>query len=136
MRSRGRAELARDLERKGFERGAVAEALDRLLRERWMDDAAAARSLVRAKGARYGRRRLELELAARGFSAETAAEALASLDAGTEEATLRRAFEKAWRQARELPARERRARVARTLARKGFAPHAVSAMMRDSHEID
>ena len=91
---------------------------------------------MRTKASRYGRRRLELELAARGFSPETAAAALASLDPESEETSLRRAFEKAWKQARGLPARERRARVARALARKGFAGDSVSAMMRGSHEID
>jgi regulatory protein len=101
-----------------------------------LDDLAAARSFVRTRAARYGRRRMELELASRGFSAGTVTEALASLERETEETALRRAFEKAWRQARGLPARERRARVARALARKGFAGDAVSAMMRGSHEID
>jgi regulatory protein len=136
MKARGREELFRSLRARGFDEDILSPVLDRLEREGWLDDLAAARSIVRAKCGRYGRRRLERELAAKGFSREAAAAALADLPAETEEATLRGAFVKLWRQTRGIPARERRGRVARALARRGFPPEAISAMIKGSHEVE
>ena len=135
MRSRGREELRRDLERRGFTAAAAAAALGRLEAERWLDEMAAARALVRSKAARYGRARIARELSARGFSAEDAQRALAE-DFGREEATLVRVFRRLWRSAAHLPPRERRRRVYAGLLRRGFAPEAISAMIRGSHEVD
>jgi SOS response regulatory protein OraA/RecX len=140
-------DLGRSLERRGFERLAIAGALGRLEREGWLDDLAAARSVVRARGARYGKARIARELAALGFSKETAAAALGGDDGPgeREQRALRRAFEGAWKRSRSsarrdepLAARKRRVRAA--LMRRGFASDAISAMMRgssdDRHEED
>jgi regulatory protein len=136
VRARGRIELARDLARRGFQPEAVASALDRLTREGWLDDLAAARSLIRGKSARYGRRRLQRELAARGFSQETVAAALSELDRETEEESLKKAFDRLWNATHGVPTAQRRARIARALARRGFPGDAISAMIRSSHEVD
>ncbi len=136
MRSRGNEELRRDLERRGFTSSSTRGALARLEAEGWLDDRAAARSLVRARGARYGRRRIARELSARGFSEETADRALEELEDGLENGTLARAFARFWKAAAGLPPRERQQRVRRSLLQRGFAPDAISAMIRDSHEID
>ena len=93
-------ELARALEQRGFEAGAVREAIGRLEREGWLDDLAAARSAARARAGRYGRARIERELSARGFSSETIEAALAEIDPEGEERALSRAV-------REAPALER-----------------------------
>jgi regulatory protein len=136
IRARGRAELARDLDRRGFSASAVSTALERLATAGWLEDLSAARSLVRARSARYGRGRIARELAARGFEAETAVEALRDLDAEGESRSLARAFARAWKQAGKLGLRERRARVRRALLARGFAAEAISAMIQGSDEIE
>ena len=136
IRPRGRAELSRDLERRGFGAATVRSALDRLEKGGWLVEISAATSLVRARAGRYGRTRIARELASRGFSAETAARALEELDAGRESESLARAFARAWKSAAKLPLRERRARVRRALVLRGFAPEAISAMIHGSDEID
>jgi SOS response regulatory protein OraA/RecX len=114
----------------------VTASLARLEREGWLDDLAAARSVVRARGARYGRARIARELGALGFSKETAAAALGGDDPADdrEQRALRRAFEGAWKKTagRGEPSAVRKRRVRAALVRRGFAPEAISAMMRGS----
>ncbi|MGH9369836.1 MAG: regulatory protein RecX [Thermoanaerobaculia bacterium] len=136
IRSRGREELRRDLERRGFAPSAARRALDRLEAEGWLQDLAAARALVRAMGARYGRRRIARELAARGFSEETSSGALKELEGGREEETLARAFRRLWKSAAGLPLSRRRQRVWRSLLQRGFTPEAISEIIGGSDEID
>ncbi|HVR10439.1 MAG TPA: RecX family transcriptional regulator, partial [Thermoanaerobaculia bacterium] len=62
------SELAGKLARRGYPRPEIEQALARLTREGWLDDAAAARGLVAsllARGA-LGRARLRAELERRG----------------------------------------------------------------------
>jgi regulatory protein len=129
VRPRGREELARALTARGFERGAVTLALERLAREGWLDELGAARSTVRLRGERYGVRRIERELRSRGFSRETIDAALSDRDPEREEKTLRRAVEKAWTRYSRLPAPARRRRAIESLARRGFAAEKVSEMI-------
>jgi regulatory protein len=142
IRARGRAELTRALEDRGFGGPAVPPALDRLEREGWLDELAAARSVVRTRAGRYGRRRLERELAARGFSREIAASVLGDLDPEREEKSLARAFERLWRATRGHAPQRRRTRIANALTRRGFPAASVSAMIRrfearrDSDEVE
>jgi len=136
IRPRGRAELARDLERRGFRASAVAAAVEKLEAAGWLEDLSAARSLVRTRADRYGRGRIGRELAARGFDSETAARALEEIDAEREAQSLERAFSRAWKRAEALPLPERRARVRRSLLARGFAAEEISAMIRGSDEID
>lgn len=131
VRARGRSELARALERRGFDRGAVSEALERLEREGWLDDLAAARSAVAARGGRHGRERIRRELSARGFSEETIAEALAGLEPEAEARALSRAFERLRRSGAGLPFEKRRRRMRDALSRRGFSAAAISAKMKD-----
>ena len=135
LRSRGRAELERDLERRGFAAAAARSAVDRLEAERWLDDLAAARALVRARAPRYGRQRIARELAARGFSEETAERALGEARE-KEGASLSRMAARLWKSAANLPPPERRRRVRAARLRRGFRADAISAMIRNSHEID
>jgi len=141
VRARGRVDLGRALERRGYGRSAVSAALDRLEREGWLDDVAAARSVVRARAARYGRARIARELSALGFSKETIAQALGGESGETsarqrEETALRRAFEGAWKRSagRDEPLAARKRRVRAALLRRGFASEAISAMMRGSSD--
>jgi SOS response regulatory protein OraA/RecX len=135
IRARGREELRADLERRGFATAAARSALDRLEAERWLDDLSAARAVVRARGQKYGRARIARELCARGFSEEIAGSVLGE-DAGREAEALARVFRRLWRSAAGLPLPRRRQRVHAALSRRGFAPEAISAMIRGSHEVD
>ncbi|HEY6148594.1 MAG TPA: regulatory protein RecX [Thermoanaerobaculia bacterium] len=133
VRARGAADLSRTLERRGFEKGTAESAVARLLREGWLDDLAAARSIVRTRGARYGRTRIAQELWALGFSKETAAQALS--DSGdAEEIALAKALKAAWKKSAGVPPLIRRRRVRASLVRRGFAAAAISAMMKRLHE--
>jgi SOS response regulatory protein OraA/RecX len=129
VRARGREELARSLEQKGFSAAAAREALERLRREGWLDDLAAARSVVRTRSGRYGRARIERELLARGFSEETSAQALSEIDPDGEERTLSRLFARLQRSCAALPAGARRRRIWSALTRRGFPAAAISAKM-------
>ncbi|MEP6769415.1 MAG: RecX family transcriptional regulator [Acidobacteriota bacterium] len=134
VRARGSEDLARTLERRGFERVAVRAAIERLTAEGWLDDLAAARSVVRARAARYGRARIVRELSVLGFTKETANAALESEGAGSEQKALSRAFGALWKRTKDLDPAARRRRVAGALARKGFPGDAISAMMKGSHD--
>jgi regulatory protein len=135
VRSRGREELRRELERRGFSAASAERALDRLEAEGWLQDLAAARSLARARGARYGRLRIARELVARGFAKETVERPLAE-ETGREGEALASAFRRLWKSSAGLPAPRRRQRVRAALLRRGFPPEAISAMIRSSHEVD
>ena len=135
LRARGRRELSQALAQRGFSAATATEALERLEREGWLDDLAAARSLVRSRGSRYGQARIQRELSARGFSGETIAKALEQERPG-EEKSLERAFRRLWASSARLPAEKRRQRVWRALLRRGFAADAISAIMKGSDEVD
>jgi SOS response regulatory protein OraA/RecX len=108
--------------------------VERLEREGWLDDVAAARSLVRQRAARYGRERIARELSVRGFEAAVAREALDAELPEKEEIALSRAFARLWRENAGRPKPERSRRVRQALMRRGFAADAVSAMIRGSHD--
>jgi regulatory protein len=136
IRSRGREELRRDLAGRGFSAEAASRAVERLVEQGWLREEEAARALVRARGGRYGRRRIARELEARGFGEEETSRAIGELDAGVESAALARAYRRLWKSAVKLPPPERRRRVRRALVARGFAPEAISAMIRGSHGRD
>ena len=137
VRPRGRRELERGLEERGFARAAVAAAVRRLEEKGFLDDASAARSAVRMRGARYGRARVARELEARGFSRETIAAAFAAEGGDAREPeTLRRAFEKLWKARGNLEPSLRRRRVFDALTRRGFPAERISEIIRNWYEVD
>src|SRR5258706_6055851 len=72
------AELRRKLLAKKFEPAEVDAALERLRREKWLDDARFAGAFVRTRSRRkVGRQRIARELGAAGVAGETAAQAIA-----------------------------------------------------------
>jgi len=107
----------------------VDVALDRLGREGYLDDLGAARSAVRQRGERYGTRRLARELAARGFSRETIAEATSEHSPEVEEKALARALERFWKSHAGKPAPARRRAALDALLRRGFSAEKISAMI-------
>ncbi len=137
VRPRGRVELLRALEDRGFAAAAVARALERLASQELLDDLSAARSAMRTRGSRYGRSRVERELKARGFDRETIAAAdLAEGGAGREDAALRKAFERLWAARSDLAPPLKRRRVFDALTRRGFRPEKISEMIRGWYEVD
>jgi len=72
------AELRRKLLAKKFEPAEVDAALERLRREKWLDDGRFAEAFVRTRARRkVGSRRIARALGAAGVSADTVAEAIA-----------------------------------------------------------
>jgi len=137
IRPRGHAELSRALIDRGFAPEAAAEALSRLADEGLVDDVAAARSVVRGRGARYGRARIERELKTRGFARDTIAAAFAEEDGGErEEDALRRAFTRLWKARSNLAPPLRRRRVFDALTRRGFSADRISEIIKGGHEVD
>jgi regulatory protein len=131
VRARGRAELARALEERGFEADAVRQALSRLEAEGWLDDLAAAKSAARARAGRYGRARIEKELSARGFSPETIGMVLAEIGPEEEERALSRLFTRLQRSSAGSDSQKRRRRIWNALTRRGFPAAAISAKMKN-----
>ena len=115
----------------------MSEALDRLVRDGLLDDAAAARSTVRGRGARYGCARIERELKARGFDRETIASAIAA-EGGEdrEREALRRAFRRLWDARSHLSPPLRRRKVFDALTRRGFPAERISEIIRDGYAVD
>ena len=121
-RARTRAELAGELERRGFDDEVAATVLDRLVEVRLLDDAAFAEQWVdsRHRHRGLGRQALSQELRRKGVESETADEAVAGLDAATERAKARELVR------RRLPSLDRvdppvaARRLVGMLARKGY----------------
>ncbi len=124
-RARTRQELASALARKGVPAEAAAEVLDRFGEVGLIDDAAFAGQWVRSRHAHrgLGRRAIAVELRRKGVADEVAGEALAEVDAESED---RRARELVDRKLRSLAigTPDQRATAARRLvgmlARKGY----------------
>jgi regulatory protein len=130
VRARGREELVRSLDQRGFSATTARETVERLEKEGWLDDLAAARSVVRSRHGRYGRARIQRELAGRRFSGETAALAMSELDPEGEEEALSRLFEKLRRSTAGISSEVRRRRIWSALTRRGFPAAAISAKMK------
>jgi SOS response regulatory protein OraA/RecX len=129
-------ELSRALEARGFARSAVTGALDKLTREGWLDELAAARAAVRSRARRYGRGRIERELSVRGFSRETIAQVLLERGAAEESETLAGVFHRLERAHARLPLEKRRQKIRSALFRRGFAADDVSEIMKGSDEVE
>ena len=71
------AELRRKLQRKKFEAAEIDETIERLRREKWLDDARFAAAFVRTKQQKHhGARKIARELAAAGVDREAAKKAI------------------------------------------------------------
>ncbi|MFN2386121.1 MAG: hypothetical protein ABR576_07545 [Thermoanaerobaculia bacterium] len=89
-----------------------------------------------ARAPRFGRRRIERELAARGFAAEDAASALEDVSPEDEDRALAREFARIWRSLAGLTPAVRRRRAAMALARRGFSARKVSEMIAEGSRRD
>ena len=121
---RSRVELETVLRRRGVPDDAATAVLDRFTEIGYVDDAAYAAGLVRARHAERGlsRRALGDELRRKGVDAETAAAAVAVVSTEDEEAAARRLAAKKMRSMSGLPAETQLRRLAGLLGRKGYPP--------------
>lgn len=130
-----RAQLAGKLARRNYPAAEIEQTLDRLERQGYLDDAAAARRFVgaRAAGAGAGRRRLRAELERRGAAAEAVVAALGELP--EDDLPAARAAAERWSAAHlpggGAPAGRDAGRLARHLERKGFSRHAIVAVLAE-----
>ena len=115
-RAHFRRELERKLQQRGFAQDDVSAVLERLEREAFLDDRAAAERFVESRRSRRGETGLRLvqELRKRGVDADLASEVVGPPD---REEDLRRAAELVESMSRRGAERDR---IARALARKGF----------------
>jgi regulatory protein len=125
FRARSRAELRRQLIRKGEAAEHVDVALERLAAAGFLDDAAFARQFARSRSAGTGasRRRIQQELGRRGVGRVITDEAIAEVYADEvvdEAAVAERAARKKLRSMGGLDAAVRTRRLYAFLARRGF----------------
>lgn len=123
VRPRTRAELARELTRRGISAEVATAVLDRYGDVGMIDDAAFARAWVSSRHAGRGlaRRALATELRQRGVDGDVAKAALGELDDETEAETARALAERKLRATRGEPDAVFR-RLVGMLARKGYSP--------------
>lgn len=135
---RSRAQLEDKLAAKGAPPDVAARVLDRFEEVGLVDDAAFARSLVRAKQASRGLagRALRQELRRTGVDDETAAEALDELDPDAEADTARGLVAKRLPSTRGLPYPKQMARLSGMLARKGYPSGLAYRIVREALAAD
>jgi len=125
VRARSGRDLRVRLRRAGAPDAEITWAIERLVRQGFLDDAAYARQVARAKvlGGGVSRRKVVTELRRRGVSAETAGEAieatLSEVDLDEEGAALQ-AAQKRMRALSSLEPAVQRQRLYAYLARRGF----------------
>jgi regulatory protein len=127
-RDHSEAELRRALAQAGFEEGQVGATLDRLRRERALDDARFAAAFARSRlaVAALGGRRIRADLHARGVPRETTERALHSALADVPEAeALDSAIRRLLPRGAQASPEKRIRRLWASLLRRGFAPDQV-----------
>jgi len=143
VRARSSAELARTLVRKGEPKALVDRAVERLLEQGLLDDAAFAQSFTRAKvlGAQQSKRRVQQDLARRGVARTVSDAAIATVfqeENVDQRAVVEQAARKKLRTLTKLEPMVRRRRLYAFLARRGYdgedirrAMEAVGEELRD-----
>lgn len=126
-REHSRLELARKLAAHASEPDALETLLDGLVQEGLLSDQRFVESLVRRRGARYGVRRLEQELAEHRLGGEFSAEPLAELRRAEPDLAWQ-----AWERRFGRPPADlaERARQHRFLMARGFGAEAVASVFR------
>jgi regulatory protein len=119
------AELRRKLRAKRFDEATIAETIERLRGETWLDDDRYAAAYVRTRVQKgIGRLRIRRELAAAGIDDDVAERAVRDNAADGEDERLRAAYEKL---ARRLSDPEK---IAARLLRQGFERSAILNYLR------
>ncbi|HVQ92660.1 MAG TPA: regulatory protein RecX [Mycobacteriales bacterium] len=130
---RSRSELAAALARRGVPADAAEAVLGRFAEVGLIDDRAFAAAWVDSRhvGRGLGRRALAAELRRRGIDDGTAADAIATLDPGTEEATARALVRRKLRASSGLAPEVRARRVVAMLARRGYSADLSLRLLRE-----
>ena len=125
LRTHFESELRAKLEKRGYVRSDVDEALERCRDYGYLDDGRAAEEYVATKRARsgWGRKKLEAELRRRGVGGDQLASAL---EAVSDDDELEQASRVAERAARR---RDDRDSIARHLSRKGFSSRVILTVL-------
>ena len=133
VQPRTRAELAAALARREVPDEAAATVLGRFTEVGLIDDRAFAEAWVdsRHTGRGLARRALAAELRRRGIDGETVDEAVATLDAETEERTARELVVRRLPTTRRLEPAVRVRRLVGMLARKGYPPALAVRVVRE-----
>jgi regulatory protein len=136
-RSRTRQELAQALRRKGVPDDAAAAVLERFDEVGLIDDAAFAGQWVRSRHAHRGlaRRAIAVELRRKGVADDVAGEALAEVDAESEEQRARELVDRKLRSLAVATAEQRAAagrRLVGMLARKGYGAGVAYRVVREA----
>jgi regulatory protein len=121
------------LEDRGYPPDEIAEAIERLLDSRALDDARVARAFARTAATvkRRGRHRVMRELLQIGISSEVAAEALGEVYGELSERTMiDEALSKKLHGRTKLADQAEYARTYQFLMRQGFSPAGVTAALR------
>ncbi|MCQ6557843.1 regulatory protein RecX [Paenibacillus mendelii] len=120
-RQRTHKEIARYLARKGIDEMSAEQAIQRLIREGFVDDAAFAKQFAsgRLRSQMKGRRLLQQELRQRGIAKETVNEAIDRIDTSEEAEVAIRAACKKWPYLKGEPT-DRKRKLATFLLRRGF----------------
>ena len=127
-RDHSREELRRKLSRRGHEKQAIEEALQRIHKAYCLDDEAFARSYVRRRASSRGPLAIASELAARGIARQTIEAALAAFEPADQVGAATRLAERLYEP--EMSYRELLDRVGSKLLRRGFSTSVVLAACR------
>lgn len=133
-----RAQLADALRRKNVSDEVAERVLDRLGEVGLVDDAAFAEAWVQSRHAGRGlaRKALRSELRQRGVGADTAAEALQTLDHDHEVIAARSLVERRLPSTRRLQRATRFRRLVGMLARKGYSGALAAQVVREALEAE
>lgn len=118
-REHARRELGQKLLQRGFSADIVDQALEELIRRRWLDEARYAATIARHRAAQgRGPRWVAAELAAQGIEGEACREALEQEELDWEEACLRAL--------QRLPEKDPEPKLRQKLYQRGFDPGQIS----------
>ena len=132
-RPRTRTELSQALQRKGIEDEVAEQVLNRLDEVGLVDDAAFAEVWVRSRHnvQGLGRRALAMELRRKGVADDSAAEALATVDADAEEDRARQLVRKRMRALGDADEQTKIRKLVGMLARKGYSEGLAFRVVKD-----
>jgi regulatory protein len=135
FRSRATKELGQKLKQKGEQKEHIDEALERLTKAGFLDDANYARQFTRSKitSSGFGSRRVSFELSRRGVSREVTSQAIADVkehDQVDEKETLEKAAIKKLRSLARYEPDVQKRRLYGFLARRGFSGEDISKAMK------
>ena len=131
-------DILRKLLRKGLDEKDAAVVLERLVRERYVDDARYARAFVRDKAllSGWGPRKIAFALSAKGISRETVEEAFGEVSPEDSEASMNRVLAAKWKTVSGSTDYERRNKLLRFALSRGYSYGSVIHFLDSCREKD